>query len=218
MKFKKVQGFTFVELMVAVVINTILLAALLGVLAANLNRYNQSIAQDTLNQQLQVAMNMMASDIRRAGYWANAKNDIGTNQNNNPFMATATDVTVSGSCILFTYDHAGTGTLPSIAAGSDDDRYGYLLSSNTILTRPPGATYSCSPAAGNWEDMTNPKVVKITALTFTLSTTTVPAGASAPYMALRTVTITITGQLINYPTITKTLTEQVRIRNDKYVP
>lgn len=218
MKFKKIQGFTFVELMIAVVINTILLAALLGVLAANLNRYNQSIAQDTLNQQLQVAMNMMAGDIRRAGYWSSAKNDIGTSQNNNPFMASATDVSVSGSCILFTYDHAGTGTLPSIAAGSDDDRYGFLLSNNTILTRPPGATYSCSPAAGNWENMTNPKVVKITALTFALSTTTVPAGSPVPYMALRTVTITITGQLQNYSTITKTLTEQVRIRNDKYVP
>jgi prepilin peptidase dependent protein B len=218
MKSKKIQGFTFIELMIALVVNTIILASLLGVLASNLNRYNQNIAEDTLNQQLQSAMNFMANDIRRAGYWSNAMNDISTSANNNPFQATATDVSVTGSCILFTYDHASTGTLPAIAAGSDDDRYGFLLSNNVILTRPPGATYSCTPAAGNWENVTNSKVVKITALTFTLTTTTVPAGSPVPYMALRGVTITITGQLVTNAAVTKTITQHVRIRNDKYVP
>ena len=218
-KMNSNKGFTFIEMMVALVINVILLAALLGVLANYINRYNQAIATDTLNQQLQVAMNFMTNDIRRAGYWSNASTNIGTSgSNSNPFMASATDVSISGSCILFTYDHAGTGTLPSVAAGADDDRYGFLLSNNTIMARPPGTTFSCNPTAGTWENVTNPKVVAITALTFSETTTNVPAGAPVPYMTLRGITITITGHLISNASVTKTITEHVRVRNDKYVP
>ncbi len=50
-KLNSHKGFTFVEMMVALVINVILLAALLGALANYINRYNQTIANDTRKQQ-----------------------------------------------------------------------------------------------------------------------------------------------------------------------
>lgn len=215
---KSQSGFTFVELMVALAVNVILLTALLGLLAANLNRYNNAVAISTLNEQLQSAMQFMVNDIRRAGYWSNASSNIGTSgSNNNPFQASAADLTVNSSCILFTYDHNGTGTLPSIASGSDDDRYGFMLNGTVIQTRPPGATYACN--ATNWENVTNSNIVKITGLSFSLSSVNVPAGASSPpYMTLRTVTITLTGQLTHNSAVTASITQNVRIRNDKYVP
>jgi prepilin peptidase dependent protein B len=214
----KHAGFTIIELLVALSINILLFTALLTVFTANVSHYSKSLNIDTLNQQLQSALLIMSSDIRRAGYWANAQNDAGTDQNNNPFMTATTDIQTSGACILFTYDDNSNGTLPSISASYDDERYGYRLNGGILQARPPGALFSCAAGASNWENITNSSVLTITALTFTLNTQTLSTGSGTKSIAIRSVDISITGQLVNDTTITKTLTEHVRVRNDKFIP
>ena len=213
-------GFTLTELMIALVINAILLSALLTLFVANLNYYNKTINTSRLNQQLEATLQMMTNDIRRAGYWANAANDVGTDQNNNPFMASGIDMTVNASnnCILFAYDQSGNGTLPTISTNYDDERYGYRLSNNAIQARPPGAAYDCTAAANAWENVTDTNVVKITALTFTLNQSTVTTGPGTQGIRMRSIDITLTGTLVSDATITNTLTQHVRIRNDKFIP
>jgi prepilin peptidase dependent protein B len=218
---RQLAGFTLTELLVALVINVLVLTSLLGVFISNLNHYTTSINTNRLNQQLQAVMQLMTSDIRRAGYWSNSQTSVGTDTNSNPFVVTgSTDVTIGGTggnCILFTYDHNGTGTLPSISTTADDDRYGYRLQSGAIQTRPWGATFSCSAAASNWENVTDPSVT-ITALSFTLSTQTLSTGLGASTLITRSIDITLTGQLTSNTAITKTLTQHIRIRNDKFTP
>lgn len=219
-KFAKENGFTFIELLIALVVNIILLSALLAVFANNLGHYTKVINIDTLTQQLQIAMNLMENDIRRAGYWSNASNDINTGQNNNPFMATGVDVQINGTnnCILFAYDYNSDGSLPNVSSAYDDERYGFRLNGQTLQTRPPGAAFDCNAGSNAWESITNNGLIQITALTFTLSSVTVPPGQASNTMNLRTVTISITGQLTTNTAVTKTLTQQVRIRNDKFTP
>jgi prepilin peptidase dependent protein B len=213
------SGFTFSELLIALVINMVLLAALVGLFSTNISNYNKTNSSDMLNQQLELALQLMTSEIRRAGYWSNASNDINTGQNNNPFMATGVDISLpSSSCILFTYDALSTGTLPSISSSTDDDRYGFRLNNQTIQARPKGASFSCNAASDAWENVTDPNIVNITALTFTLNSTTVPVGESNLIITIRSVDITLTGQLVSNSAVTKTLTQHVRIRNDKFVP
>jgi hypothetical protein len=60
--------------------------------------------------------------------------------------------------------------------------------------------------------------VTITALTFTLTTQNTTTGLGTSALNMRSVDITLTGRLTSVPTITKTLTEHVRIRNDQFVP
>lgn len=212
-------GFTFVELLIALVLNVILLAALIGVFSSNISNYNKASSSSMLNQQLENALQLMTADIRRAGFWSNASNDINTGQNNNPFMTSTTDVSVpSSTCILFTYDAQKTGTLPNISSSYDDDRYGFRLNNQTLQARPPGATFACNATASNWENVIDPNFVQITALTFALNTTTVPVGQTSNMIVVRSVDITMTGQLVSNSSITKTLTQHVRIRNDKFVP
>jgi prepilin peptidase dependent protein B len=212
-------GLTFAELLVALVINAILLAALIDIFSSNISHYNKTTSSDMLSQQLENAMQLMVSNIRRAGYWSNASNDISTGQNHNPFMAAATDVSVpSATCILLTYDAQKNGTLPSISNTYDDDRYGFRLNSASLQARPPGATFACNAAGSNWENVTDPNIVNITALSITLTTHTVPAGASTNNIITRSITISMTGQLVSNATVTKTLTSYVRIRNDKFTP
>lgn len=219
--FRQCAGFTLAELMIALVLNAIIFTALIAIFMANINHYNASLSANRFNQQLQAIMELMASDIRRAGYWANANGDIGTNQNNNPFMnsVTGTDIVTgaSNTCILFTYDHASTGVLPAVSSASDDDRYGYQLINQTIQTRPWGAAFTCPAAASAWENVLDPSIV-VTNLTFTLNTQTITTGPASQGIILRSVDISLTAYLASNSTVTKTLTQHVRIRNDKFIP
>lgn len=214
---KKMKGFTFVELLVALAVNLVLFAGLITIFLSNIKYYHTSINVNRLNQQLQTVVLLMSNEIRRAGYWANAQNDIGSTTNNNPFMAGGTDITVSGSCILFTYDSNSDGSLPSIASGSDDERYGFRLSGQTLQARTYGSAYDCATAAGNWDNVTDSNVIQITALTFTLNTYTIATGPGNKGLVQRSVDISITGRLTSDNTVTKTLTKHVRIMNDKFL-
>lgn len=211
-------GFTLIEMLIALVLNIIVLTALVAIFIANLQHYRNSINNNRLQQTLQSAMDMMANDIRRAGYWANASNDLDLNQNNNPFMASGTDVNVgnTNTCILFTYDHDKNGSLPSISTSYDDERYGYRLNNQVLQTRPWGASFNCGAAANAWENITDSTVVVITNLTFTLNTQTLTTGPGSAGIILRSVDISLTGQLAGDSTVTKTITQHVRIRNDKF--
>lgn len=214
-------GFTLVEIMVAVVINLILFAGLLTFFVNNLEHYRKEMNINRLYDQLHLAMQLMANDIRRAGYWANVSNDIGTNQNNNPFMVTGTsDVIVNNTnnCILFSYDHDNNGSLASVSSASDDERYGYRLNNGVLQARPPGAAYSCTASSTNWENMTDPNVITITNLTFTLNSTTITTGPGSQGIIIRSVDITLTGRLTRDNSVTKTVSQHVRIRNDKFIP
>jgi type IV pilus assembly protein PilW len=217
---KKQCGFTMAELMIALVINSILVIGLIAAVSANLRHYNTTINTNRLNQQLETALDMMANDIRRAGYWENAYTDIGLDQNSNPFMANGVDISVNNtnSCILFAYDHSKNGSLPAISASYNDERYGYRLNGTVIQARPPGAAYDCSAAAGAWDNVTDANVVTITGLTFTLTTKTITTGPGARGIAMRSVDISVSGRLTSDATITNTLTQHVRLRNDKFIP
>lgn len=216
-KKTKDAGFTLIEIMIALMINAFLFAGLITIFIVNLDHYQRMLDMSQLNEQLQAAMQVMTNDIRRAGYWSNAQNDIGTNQNNNPFMASGLDLSISGSnCILFSYDHSKNGLLPTISASYDDERYGFRLNGGAVQMRPPGAAFDCSASATTWENVTEPLIITITNLGFTLNQQSLPLNNAS--LLVRSVDINLTGKLVSDPTIIKTLTMHVRIRNDKFVP
>jgi prepilin peptidase dependent protein B len=216
------QGFTLVELMVALVVNALIFIFLIAIFTTNLSHYNTILSTNRLNQQLEEIMQIMTTDIRRAGYWANANTNVGTGNNTNPFQnsGTGTDIAVGGpgnSCITFTYDHNNNGVLAAISSTSDDERYGYRLNGTNIQTRPWGAALSCTSPATAWETM-NDASITITALTFTINSSTLTTGPGAQGITERSVDITLTGNLTSNTAITKTMTQHVRINNDYFVP
>lgn len=215
----RMKGFTLIEMLVALAVNILLLLSLVGIFASNLSHYNKVINTDRLNQQLQGALMVMVNDIRRAGYWPNAYLDIGTGANNNPFMSGTADIhTPSSNCILFTYDYNSDNALPTISNAYDDERYGFRLNNQVLQARPAGAPFDCGAGTTAWENVTDPQIVRITNLSFTLNQQTVPIGATSSSLTIRSVDISLTGQLVSDASVTKTLTQHVRIRNDKYVP
>lgn len=219
-KQSKQAGFTFTELMIALTINALLFGALITIFLANLQHHKRSINTDRLNQQLQSALDIMSDDIRRAGYWANANTDVGLHQNNNPFMAAGIDLTINpaGNCILFAYDHDNNGSLPAVSSSVDDERYGFRLSNGALQTRPPGAAFICTAVNTAWENATDPSFIEITNLSFVQSTKNITTGPGTKGISMRSIDISITGRLTSDNTVTRTLTQHVRIRNDKFIP
>lgn len=218
----KIKGFTLIELLVTLTIASIILAGLIELYVASMNKTKDALNYTRLEQTLQNSMMLMASDIRRTGYWGNSKSNAGTGTNTNPFLTT-TDIYINPSqnCILLGYDRNGDGTLPSVNASSDDERYGFRLLNNAIQSRPPGANYDCNATADDWEDITDPNVVNITQLSFTKNEKSVDidgSGAGNSSMKIRTITISITGQLVSDTSISKTLSMDIKVRNDKYTP
>lgn len=205
----KQKGLTLVELMIALLIAGVVVAAVMGIFVSAVTHTRVTIEQSRLDNDMFGAMNAIVRDVRRAGYWASASTSA-----TNPFMQSATDITINATndCILLSYDHNDDGALPAVNSGTDDERYGYRLMNGAIQFRTNSASFSCSASATNWTNFTDPNIVTITAFTVTKTTKT------ASSMELRTITITMTGQLVSEPSITKTLTQTVKVQNDRYVP
>ena len=220
---KTPHGISLVEVMIGLSVGIILTFGVI-VFYSNISKVsNKTLRTVRLEHELQTAMAMMKNDIRRAGYTANAASLVGTGTMN-PFMISgSSDIQVpNAGCILLTYDLNKDGLLPTLNTAGSDERFGYRLSNQTIQIRPSSdQSFSCN--AGTWENLTNPNIMSITNLAFTLtenvealdSSNPPPTGAS---ITIRQVSIIITGQLVSDPSVSRTISSQVRVRNDKYAP
>jgi len=217
---EKLKGFTIIEVMVALVVNLLMFAGLIVLFGKNIQQYKTSTSTNKLDEELTNALSYMSGEISRAGYWANARNDIGTGQNNNPFMTTATDITLSSTndCIHFTYDMDSNGLLSNITSSNQDDRVGFRLKDAAIQARVPGAAFDCDASATEWENITDPTFTTITNLTFTPSYTTINTGTGSTGLVIRAIDISISGIMKNDSTVNKTVSQHVRIKNDKFIP
>lgn len=211
---KNTEGaFSLIELMLALFIGSILLITGIGLFSNSSRSSETNVHITRLNEQLQAAMYTMVNDIRRAGYWSNASTMLGTNANNNPFMAAGTDISINAAqnCILLSYDRNNDGTIPAVNSVSDDERYGFRLMNNSLQARPATGNFTCTAPANNWETISDPAIT-ITGLNFVLSTTTTGK------MQIRNITVTITGYHKANANYVRSLSQVVKVRNDKYVP
>ena len=201
----KLRGFTLIELMISIVIGLIILSAVIGIFISMIKADNDNLKVIRLNQELRAAMSLISREIRRAGANRNAAFNTSTTPPSNPFtVAGGTRLTISGnkqgdlnSCITFSYD----------ANDGSNELYGYRLNSTdgTIEARANAAL--C--AANGWLTITDEDLVNITVLSF-MDTTTTEAGINS-----RQISTTLAGQLRSDPTIKRTLTETVKVRNDE---
>lgn len=213
------SGFTLMELIISLAISVVLMSGVLAIFVNMIKHSRGTIEAGRLDRELHSVSALMATDIRRAGYWAQAETS-----SSNPFMVTgSTDLSINGAndCILLTYDHDGDGALPAISGGIDDERYGYRKNGNAIQFRPRGSTFDCTASAANWTNLTDTNAVTITAFNIVKNEDDIDldgAGPGTEKMTIRSITITITGELANDASVSKTLTQTVRVYNDKYTP
>jgi type IV pilus assembly protein PilW len=127
---KNDRGFTLIELMVAMAIAGIVMAAIVATYRSQMRTHltQQSIVD--MHQNARAAIHLMKSEIQMAGYDPTASA--------NPTVVTATD-----NDFRFQIDADGDG---AIAGGNEDIRYGL---SGTNLGRATGGAVNLQPVAEN---------------------------------------------------------------------
>lgn len=151
-------------------------------------------------------------------------------------------VTHTNGCILYSYDADGDGHYDGNADGDladadddapgDDDRdefYGFRFGAGAIQMRKTGTT-TADCTDGEWEAINvtaGGEAVEITALTFSvaankclnvsdavLCSVTAP-GTGDKVVVSREVNVTLNARLLNDTAVTKTLTSNIKIRNNR---
>ena len=223
------HGVGLVELLIAAAIGLFLLAGLTDFLSRSLVASGRNLQDARLTQDLNVAMDLITRDLRRAGYSSTAQDaTLAPVASDNPFTAGNEDGGINmatAGCILYSYDFAPSPAVPG--ARDPNERLGFRLRDGAVEA---GINVdNCNPAAtAGWQQLTDPTLTTITGLTFEYldadgNVTTFPfvsaSKASLPdrwAVCTRLIRVTLTGQLLNTPAVNRTLTQNVRVRNDWY--
>jgi prepilin peptidase dependent protein B len=238
-RMKKQTGFTLIEIMIALLIGLIIVAATITIYITTIRGSSDIVRSARLNHDLDSALALMVNDIRRAGYWAGAM--VGSDSRDNPFTEPGTtDLQIpSASCVLYTYDAnaSGANTLNDSTDDVDaNEYYGFRLSGGNIQMR--STNIDCDE--GGWETLNvsdGGEQVDITNLAFTESfkclrkrlgvanqsydTTCAAAFTAGSIVAddrvieTREISIALAGRVDGDHAVTKNLAGRVKIRNDR---
>lgn len=204
------------ELMIGMAVGLIVLSGTLALFGGHLRSNSDMLRTTRLNNELRSTMDLVVRDLRRAAYWGTAVKGVwfpGTIAiEENPFS----DIEIAAGEVTYRYDVDGDGAYDNdetfrIRRNGTDGTVELLQLDNG------GGVQSTLPLSDG--DLTN-----VSALTFQLNdrTTTFaclkagagPVAPTPPVLHVREITVTLTGQLRADPTVTRTLTESVRVRND----
>jgi len=212
---KNIKGFSLIELMVSLAIGMIITASI-GNLFGKLVKHNSDVLKMTrLNQDLRASMLLMTNDIRRAGYWGNADLGIGGGATN-PFTQGLNELAVSeysgeatNSCITYAYDRNDDGIV------DDNELLGFRLN-NGVLEM--AIQLSSCTATTDWEQFSDANTVDITNVVFVTNHKTIDINAdSTDDIILKEVEVTLTGQLLADPSVSRTIVETIRVRNESII-
>lgn len=236
-------GVTLIELMIAILLGLILSAAALTVYIRYLSDTRDNVDLMNLNQELRAVMDIMVRDIRRAGFVTdNPENNFSCLQQN-PFndvnLFTSGTANVGNTCIIYAYnkdnDMPVNCEITPWNAIEDTDRAGFRLSNGVIQMKYSGSDDNdCDSTDDSWETITDSTAAYN--LTFALTESELDitemwddadkvcnAGEDCNIcdggnqcLTVRQVTVSLTGTLDDGTS--QTISEQVRIRNDKYEP
>jgi prepilin peptidase dependent protein B len=222
---KKQAGLTIVELLVAMVLGIAIGGSILYIFVSATSANNETIRAARLEEELSALMNVMARDIRRAGYTPRA---ISVTIGDDVVLGDLDDwETIDWStdgCILYQYDRVVGASNPLGGGPVLSDFSGFRLQggSTEVQKRKRAADTLDGCSDGTWEGVTSDYAAEVTQLSFNVVTPTVDVpvvGSSTVTVNARDVEITLTGQSVSSTgqTIIRTLNETVRVRNDQLV-
>lgn len=179
-------GVTLVELLIGMLVGLVVVAGGISVFTTSLRGQSDNIKLSRLNQDLRSMIDIMARDIRRAGFVTDDPVTYLASLKNNPFFdntttGATTELAVydyasgNDNCIVYAYN-ANNDKPPAV---QDNERFGFRLDTNTgvLEMRRSGSTNEdCDD--GDWATITEPEV-EITGLTFNLTSTTLNATSMA---------------------------------------
>lgn len=205
---RREQGFSLVEMMIALVLGLLLVAGVLALFTATIGSNRDLARIHQLEDELHASAELIARDLRRAGGTGkpspipNASYAFGLD------IPSAYTGEAANSCLTFRYDLDADGVLDT---ATGDERFGYRLKQGVLQSRGGGLACTTDGSPG-WQNVTTPTMVEVTQLSFAVQT------AAAGDMDVRKVTLTLVGRLKQDTATTRSITRTVRIRNDVWTP
>lgn len=220
-------GIGLVEMLVTIALGLFLIAVTAGMLVSQLAEHRRMLLDTRLTQELRAVLDLVARDVKRAGYWGSATDATWSGgpatAASNPYQGLAPAPGASDSRLGYAYSRDATED--QVVAGAE--RFGLRLNSGNRSAdwRTSGAAISPSDA-DTWQALNDPGVVRVTRISVTSREQTVsladrcaiaacPASAPdcPPRLALRQVEIEVEGVATTDPALTRRLRAQVSLRN-----
>jgi len=201
------RGLSIVELMVGIAIGLVIVAAALLTLTHHLRENRSLIVEARLMQDLRTASDLVAHDLRRAGYWNHAGDSV-WHAAGGPVPANPYDtLNVSDEATSFSYARSD----------ADSHDFAYRLHDGVIEMRIGN---------GNWQAMTDSSTLRVASFSITPHAQDIvldgfcarpcAAGSSTcpPRQQLRSFAVRIEAKAATNANVSRTVQATVRLRND----
>jgi type IV pilus assembly protein PilW len=214
-------GLSIVEMLVGVTVGLIVVAAATLMVAGQLGDNRRLLLETQIQQDLRAAADLMARELRRAGYWKDVHRSTAAGSELLPSLANpyagvqpAADG-LSANAVTFVYADRDRAENNAI---DDDERLGFRLN---------GSALESQLGAGNWQPLTDDRSLRVTSFTVQTRmqpvTLDCPLACSAgvtpcpPVQEVRSYTIDITGEAVHDARVRRSIRTQVRVRNDAII-
>jgi type IV pilus assembly protein PilW len=211
-------GMSLVELMVGLALGMFVVAGA-SVLMTNQLADNRRLMLETqMHQDLRAAADLIARDLKRAYWWYAPETSVWragfATQISNPYAANSPASSVAPTDNMTYWISSGSASVAEDNAVDVSDQYGFQLSNYAIEMKR---------GAGSWQAMTDVNTMKIIAFRLTVNASVVPiacfactAGSATcpPQQVVRQVSVLITGQAVHDPSVIRSISNSVRLRND----
>lgn len=205
---RRSAGMSLVELLVGMALGLFIIAGVTLVTGTQLGANRQLLVETQIQQDLRAAADIVARDLRRAGYWGEAFRAAWSPALGNAAKNPHTGVNVTGSPSNIDYRYS--------RGGNDDGPFGFRLQSGVLQTQV---------SLGNWQALTDSRTMLVTEFSITPSTvaSTVVACAKAcndgtsscwPQVITRDYAIVLSGRAVSDSAVERTLLTTVSVRND----
>lgn len=212
---RRPAGLSLVELLVGIAVGLIVVAGASFVAVNQIGDNRRLLLETQVQQDLRAAADLIARDVRRAGYWGAAEQGLWQGVTPalaaNPYVAVAPDAASAPvGQVAFTYSRDAEDN----AVDDDTERFGFKLEDGAIKMLLGGA----------WQMLTDPNVLEVTGFGVSAQPQVVQqacyrecaGGGTAcwPTEAVRTLTIDIAGRAVSDASVVRNVREVVRLRND----
>ncbi|MCU0920251.1 MAG: prepilin-type N-terminal cleavage/methylation domain-containing protein [Burkholderiaceae bacterium] len=210
------RGLSLVELLVGIAVGLIVVAGASFVAVNQLGDNRRLMLETQVQQDLRAAADIVARDLRRAGYWGAA--ETGAWQGNDPTVAanpyTELDPASAGAAVAQVNFSYSRDLAEDNAVDDDKERFGFKLEGGAIKML----------IGGVWQSMTDTNVLEVTRFDITVDRQSVqqacfnecPGGGTScwPTQDVRRFSVEIDGRAASDAAVRRSVRESVRLRND----
>ncbi|MGJ8681979.1 prepilin peptidase dependent protein B [Paraglaciecola sp.] len=199
------QGASLVELMISMALGFASLTAMTSLVAHGISLNNSLMAKSRLDEEINGVLAVIHQDIRRAGYHGSTEKMVldpvtFVNPFANSIKVSSFGTEQSESCITFAYDRNHNGLLDNTLI---NEEFGFRLKNKAIEVRVDG--FTC--AQGYWQDLTDPQVVVVKALSFK---TEKLINQGIGFLRIQ---VNLEAELSHYPEFSKHVSTYVLVKN-----